>query len=199
MIKQILDIFQQLKNKEKWNLKQLENCAYNVKWRQIQDNIETAKKSNDFIKIQNLHVELQWLVSIRKFDFENEVVTIRQKEDYTYWATQPKFKFYEGLDTKKIQNMIDMRYNKKDLIPPITFELTNEKHKAFVLDVITDFETINRQTKFDGLPIEEKSLSFPKKYTYDSLTFFSLYCTYEQYYIEPDYALELRNALEKFN
>lgn len=198
MLKQLLSLYQKFRNEEVWVAKQVAQSPYKLKWQQIQNDIKNAKTYNDFIAIQNLHVDLQWLVSIREFDYNNEVIEIRKNENFSYWANKPMYELHKGLDSKKIHNTIYLRYKEKDLAVPYVFDLNEEKHKSFVSDIATDFETIVRQTKFDGLAIEEKNLLFPKQFIYKALTFFSLFCTYEKYSCDPDYALELRDTLEKF-
>lgn len=198
MLKQLLSLYQKFNNEEAWIAKKVEQCPYNSKWRQIQNDIKNAKSYSDFIAIQRLHVDLQWLVSIREFDYNNEVIEIRKKENLAYWANKPMYELHKGLDSKKINNTIYLRYKQNDLVAPTIFDLKNEKHKSFVFDIASDFETIVRKTKVDGLAIEEKNLSFPKQFTYNALTFFSVFCTYEKHYIDPDYAIELRDNLEKF-
>lgn len=198
MLKQLRSIYQKFRNEEKWIAKRLEQCPYNMKWKQIQNDIKNTKTYNDLIAIQRLHIDLQWLASIREFDYDNEVIEIRKKENFYYWANRPKYELHKGLDSKKIYNTIDLRYKENDLIAPLVFDLNNDKHKFFAWNIASDLETIVRQTKNEGLAIEEKNLSFPKQFIYNSLTFFSLYCTYDKYYVDSDYALELRDTLEKF-
>lgn len=198
MLKKLLSLYQKFSNEEAWIAKKVEQCPYHLKWRQIQNDIKNAKTYNDFIAIQRLHVDLQWLVSIHEFDYNNEVIEIRKNENFAYWANKPMYELHKGIDSKKINNTIYLRYKQNDLVAPSVFDLKNEKHKSFVCDIATDFETIVGQTKVDGLAIEEKNLSFPKQFIYNALTFFSLFCTYEKYYVAPDYALELRDTLEKF-
>jgi hypothetical protein len=198
MLKQLLGLYQKFSNEEAWIAKKVEQCPYNIKWKQIQNDIKNAKTYNDFMAIQKIHVDLQWLVSIREFDYNNEVIEIRKNENFAYWANKPMYELHKGLDSKKINNTIYLRYKQNDLVAPSVFDLKNEKHKSFVFDIASDFETIVRQTKVDGLAIEEKNLSLPKQFIYNALTFFSIFCTYEKHYIDPDYALELRDTLEKF-
>lgn len=172
MLKQLLSLYQKFRNEEAWVEKKVTQSPYLLKWQQIQTDIENAKKYEDFIALQNLYVDLQWLVSIRKFDYNNEVIEIRKKENFFYWANKPMYELQKGLDAKKNHNTIYLRYKENDLVAPFVFDLGEEKHKSFVADIATDFETIVRQTKFEGLAIEEKNLPFPKQFIYKSLTFF---------------------------
>lgn len=171
---------------------------YTSKWNQIQDEIKNCKQNGDFLKLQELHIELQWLVTIRDFDYNERVLQIRKDEDCMKWANKPVFELHKGIDSKKVFDQVISKYKKEDLVSPRIFDKKNEKHRAFGLDVGRDCEVIMRKTKFEDLPMKQEKLSFPKPFIYNALTFLSEYCNYDQHYIEPDYVIEIRELMEEF-
>lgn len=196
MLTQIKNIIGRIRHGEAWNEKRLEKCAYFIKWKQIQSDIKNAKAYNDRKTIQNYSINLQWLVSINEFAFDERIETIRAGN--AYWLRQPNYKWTEGLDTKEIQNTIYLTFMEQDLEPPVTFDIKNKLHRKFAFDISADFEKVVHQTRFDNLPIEENSLSFPKQYIENALSFFSHFCNNKEYNLTIDYVEELKDRLNKF-
>jgi hypothetical protein len=197
MIGQLKNIIGKLKYGDKWIDKQLESSPYFVRWKEVQKCIKNAKAYDDWKAVQNLYIQLQWLVSINEYEFDESVE--RKRSEKLSWQIRPKYEVIKEFDTKSIQNSVYLNFRKIDLIVPGIYEIENKLHEKFALDVAVDYETVIRHTKFDGLAIEEKSLSFPKPFIHKTLSFFKLFCTWDKHGVTTDYAEELIERLNEFN
>jgi hypothetical protein len=196
MINELTNIFSKIRYGNKWAEKRLEVCPYFVKWREIQKNIKNAQAYDDWRNIQQLSIQLQWLVSIADYEFDQKVKEIRREK--LSLAHIPLIKALQQLDAKEIRNQIYLKFEKDNFAVPNIFEVHNEHHQKFAFDVVADYETVIRKTKFEGLPVAERSLSFPKEFIHRTLSFFHLFCTWESHGVAPDYAIELRDRLVEF-
>ena len=81
----IKELYLKLTDNKKWVEVQFEKCLYSKKKNYIKQEIDKASKESDWQKIQELNFELFWLAKILEYDYKNEVIEIRKKEDFVKW------------------------------------------------------------------------------------------------------------------
>ena len=195
-MKKIKELYLKLTDNKKWVEVQFEKCLYSKKKNYIKQEIDKASKESDWQKIQELNFELFWLAKILEYDYKNEVIEIRKKEDFVKWSKKMLIEFYIGLDEKAITNKICLGYLQKDLIAPKKFESNNRKHIFFTEEITGKFEEMSREIRFEHKTKKTSDLFINKNIFYEALTFYS---NFADKTCGSDYVFELRDLLKEIN
>ena len=180
----------------------INKSPYLLKWKQLVNEIANAEKYNDWRVTQNLRKELQWLVSINTYVYNEEIKKRNLNSSSLSERIQANlYRETNSMDTVEIQNSVYLKFKESDIVSPAVFGIENPWHKQYAEDIASDFEKNLYKAKSNQPPYLESSLLLPREFIYNALSFFAI-CRqnleYKKDGIDSDYIEELQNKLGYF-
>lgn len=188
----IKSIFLLFWNRNQWLDYKIKSSKMSQKWETTRSDIKKAKSYQDWRTVQKLQAELLWLKTLWNFERDYR---LSLKFPIKLFATSNRL---DSMENKEMEKDVYCKFREKDFVIPISFDASKDLHKKFGEEVAMDFESIIRQSKFEGLAVCEESLPFPKDFINSTLLFYKTYCKSYSQVIDTEYVEEMRISLQSF-